>query len=160
LDKIVAPGAKLEKIAGGLERAEGPLWMRDGGYLLFSDFNSIKSWSPKRGVSMFRDRTFAGPAPEGTRVGTNGLTLDPEGRLLAGKPGDGRVVHFKKAEWVTIFADRYEDKRLNSPNDLVRRKNGDVYFTDPPYFDNVKLDDPDKLFVRELDFSGVYRATV
>jgi len=159
IDKIVPSNAKLEKLAGNLQRAEGPVWVRNGGYLLLSDLNAIMTWTPRGGLSTFHARTFPGPAPEGTRVGTNGLTLDPEGRLLACEHGNRRVSRWEKSGSVTVLADRYEDMRFNSPNDLVRRKNGDVYFTDPSYFADLKLDDPDKLFERELDFNGVYRVT-
>ena len=159
LDKIVPSRAKVEKLAGNLQRAEGPVWVRDGGYLLLSDLNSILKWTASSGLSPFHDRTFPGPAPEGTRVGTNGLTLDPEGRVIACEHGNRRISRFEKTGSVTILADRYEDQRFNSPNDLVRRKNGDVYFTDPPYFADLSLPDPEKRFQPEMGFNGVYRVT-
>jgi len=159
LDKIVPRNAQVEKVGAGLERSEGPLWVRDGGYLLFSDLNSIKQWTPGRGVSVYHDRTFSGPTPEGTRVGTNGLTFDLEGRLIACEHGDRRIVRWEKNGSVIVLADRFQNKRFNSPNDLVRKRNGDVYFTDPPYFDDLKLLDPNKLFQRDMDYSGVYRVT-
>ena len=159
LDKIVSPHAKVEKLAGNLQRSEGPVWVREGGYLLLSDLNSIMKWAPGTGLSTFRERTFSGPAPSGTRVGTNGLILDPEGRIVACEHGNRRIARWEKSGSVTILADHFEGQRFNSPNDLVRRKNGDIYFTDPAYFSNQNLPDPDKLFQRELDFSGVYRVT-
>jgi len=159
VDKLVPPNAQVEKIAAGLERSEGPLWVRDGGYLLFSEFNSIKQWTPGRGVSVYRDHIFSGPAPEGTRVGTNGLIFDPEGRLIACEHGNRRIARWERDGSVTVLADHFENKRFNSPNDLVRRSNGDVYFTDPQYFEGLKFPDPDKLFRTDMDYSGVYRVT-
>jgi gluconolactonase len=157
LDKIVPPSAQVEKVAAGLERSEGPLWDRQGGYLLFSDLNSIKQWAEGRGVTVYHPRTFSGPAPEGVRVGTNGLTFDPEGRLIGCVHGDRRIARWDKNGSLTVLADRFENKRFNSPNDLVSKRNGDVYFTDPPYFPDLNLPDPNKLFQRDMDYSGVYR---
>ena len=159
LDKIVPPNAQVEKLAGGLGRIEGPLWVRDGGYLLFSDLNAIKQWTPGKGVSVYHDRTFSGPAPEGTRVGTNGLVFDSEGRLIACEHGNRRIARWERNSSVTVLADRFENKRFNSPNDLVRKRNGDVYFTDPQYFEDLKIPDPDKVFQTDMDYSGVYRVT-
>jgi len=159
LDKIVPPKAQVEKVADGLERSEGPLWDRKGGYLLFSDLNSIKQWAEGKGVTVYHARTFSGPAPEGTRVGTNGLTFDREGRLTACEHGDRRIARWEKNGVVTVLADRFENQRFNSPNDLVCKRSGDVYFTDPPYFSDLNLPDPNKLFQRDMDLSGVYRIT-
>ncbi len=159
LDRIVPPAAQVEKVAAGLGRTEGPLWIRGAGYLLFSDLNAIRQWMPGEGVSVYHDRTFSGPAPAGRRVGTNGLTLDPEGRLIACEHGNRRISRWERNGSVTVLADRFENQRFNSPNDLVCKRNGEVYFTDPPYFDDLKSSDRNPLFRRDMNYSGVYRVT-
>lgn len=162
IDRLVPPGARVEKLSGNLQRAEGPLWI-SGGYLLFSDLNEIMKWTPGGPVSVFRGRIFSGSTPAGVRVGTNGLTLDREGRLVAVEPGNRRVSRFEKGGeaggGVTVLADRFMGKRLNSPNDLVIKKNGDVYFTDPPYYARQPVPPESPEFRQELDFSGVFRVT-
>src|SRR5438876_7594805 len=119
LDRLVSPGSKVEKLAGNLQRAEGPVWIRSGGYLLFSDLNEIMKWAPDGHLSAFRGRIFSGTAPAGVRVGTNGLTLDRQRRLVGLEPGNRRVSRFEKSGETTVLADHYMGKRLNSPNDLV-----------------------------------------
>jgi gluconolactonase len=127
---------------------------------LFSDLpkNAIMKWSPDGSVSVFRKGIFPGSYPDGVQIGSNGLTLDKQGRLIAAEHGNRRVSRIEKDGTVTVLADRYEGKRLNSPNDLVCRSNGDVYFTDPPglYRSYPQGADVPK---RELDFAGVYRVT-
>jgi gluconolactonase len=159
LDRLVPQGAKVEQVGARLQRAEGPVWVRSSGHLLFSDLNEIMRWEPDGRLSIVRNRIFTGAAPPGVRVGTNGLTLDPEDRLVGAEPGNRRVSRFDDRGNVTVLADRYMGKRLNSPNDLVIGKSGDVYFTDPPYFASQPIppDSPD--FRQELDFGGVYRIT-
>jgi gluconolactonase len=157
LDRLVPTGAKVEKVAGNLQRGEGPLWIRNGGYLLLSDLNEIMKWSPTDGLSEFRHRTFEGPAPAGIRVGTNGLTLDRQGRVVAVEHGDRRVVRFEKNGKITVLADQYMGRRFNSPNDLVIKRNGDVYFTDPAYLAQSAPTVPE--FRQELEVTGVYRVT-
>lgn len=160
LDRLVPPGAKVEKMAGDLQRAEGPVWIRGGGYLLFSDLNEIKKWAPGSSVSILRSRIFAGTTPAGVRVGTNGLAVDREGRLVGVEPGNRRVSRLAASgETMTVLADRYMGKRLNSPNDLVIKKSGDVYFTDPPYFAGQPVPPTSPEFRQELEFNGVYRVT-
>jgi gluconolactonase len=159
LDRLIAPGTAVEKLAGGFQRVEGPVWIRRDGYLLFSDLNSIRKWTTDGNVSVFRERTFAGPAPDGVRVGTNGLALDPQGRLVSVEHGNRRVSRIEQSGSITVLADRYEGKRLNSPNDLAIRRNGDIYFTDPPYFPRQASAGAHKEFQQELTFSGVYRVT-
>jgi gluconolactonase len=159
LDRLVPPGAKVEKLAGNLQRAEGPVWIRSGGYLLFSDLNEIMKWAPDSPVSILRSRIFSGTTPPGVRVGTNGLTLDREGRLVGVEPGNRRVSRFDSGGQATVLADRYMGKRLNSPNDLVIKKSGEVYFTDPPYFAGQPVPPTSPEFRQELEFNGVYRVT-
>ncbi len=156
LDDIVDPNAKIEKIAGGFQFTEGPLWVRDGGYLLFSDpnANTIYRWTPDGQVSVFRAKSgYTGvDIGEYGQPGSNGLTLDLDGRLTIDEHGNRRVTRLEKNGVLTVLADRYEGKRLNSPNDLVYRSDGTLYFTDPPFGLPKFYDDPRK----ELPFSGIF----
>lgn len=156
LDAIVPKTAKIEKLASGFQFAEGPVWVREGGYLLFSDpnANTIYRWSPDGQVSVFRTKSgYAGvDIGEYKQPGSNGLTLDKEGRLTINEHGNRRVTRLEKNGVLTVLADRYEGKRLNSPNDLVYRSDGALYFTDPPFglpktFGDSRM---------ALSFSGVY----
>jgi gluconolactonase len=158
-DGIVPPGAKLEKLAGGFSWAEGPIWVRDGQFLLFSDVprNTVYRWKEGEGVTEFlKPSGYTGESPRGGEPGSNGLTLTPDGHLVLCEHGDRRVAVLtkmvKNGPQVTLV-DRYEGKRLNSPNDLVFKSNGDLYFTDPPYGLEKLNDDPKK----ELPWNGVYR---
>jgi gluconolactonase len=160
IDKLVSPGTKIEKLHGGFRFIEGPVWVRSGSYLLFSDLqsNAIMKWSPDGSVSVFRKAIFSGSYPDGVQIGSNGLTLDKQGRLTAAEHGNRRVSRLEKDGTITVLADRYEGRRLNSPNDLVCKSNGDVYFTDPPglYRTYPQVPEAPK---RELDFAGVYRVS-
>ncbi len=158
LDKIVPPNATFEKLTDGYNWVEGPVWNRKENYLLFSDIpsNSIYKWKDGDGAKLFlRPSGYTGKDPfEGREPGTNGLTYDSEGRLVACEHGDRRVSRLEAdGKTKTTLADKYEGKRLNSPNDLVYKSNGDLYFTDPPYGLPKGMDDPR----RELDYCGVYR---
>lgn len=155
LQTIVPRDAKIEKLAGDFIFTEGPVWVKEGGAgLLFSDIpnNRIMKWTPDGKVSEFlKPSGYTGPpAPEGAFVGSNGLTLDKEGRLIICEHGDRRVTRLEKDGKLTVLADKYQGKRLNSPNDAVYRSDGSLYFTDPPYglFDEK---------AKELDFQGIYR---
>lgn len=165
LDKVLAPEAKVEKVAGGFRFVEGPVWNRNGGYLIFSDIpaNAIMTWTPSGGASVFRARIFEGEYPDGAQVGTNGLTLDKRGLIVAAEQGNRRVSRIEHDGAITVLAARYEGKRLNSPNDLViSKKSGDIYFTDPPFGllrPGQGLADAAKNPLRELDFNGVFRIT-
>ncbi|MBI3667626.1 MAG: SMP-30/gluconolactonase/LRE family protein [Acidobacteria bacterium] len=155
---LVPAGAKIEKLAGNLRFIEGPVWIhKGGGYLLFSDIpaNAIMKWTPDGQVSVFRKPVFPGSYPDGQFIGSNGLTLDRQGRLVACEHGNRRVTRTEKGRSITVLADRFEGKRLNSPNDAVFKSNGDLYFTDPPYGFQKQDDDPAK----ELQFNGVFRLT-
>ena len=163
-DKLVSPSANVEKVAGGFQFVEGPVWYRRGGYLLFSDIpgNVIRKWSPTGGATVFRDHIFAGEYPAGKQVGTNGLTLDKQGRIIAAEHGNRRVSRIAQDGMLTVLADHYEGKRLNSPNDVAVKKNGDIYFTDPPFgllTPGQGLQDAAKNPLRELEFNGVFRIT-
>jgi len=157
VDKLLPRDAKIEVLAGGFEWSEGPVWIPKGGYLLFSDIpnNVIVKWHPKKGTSEFlKPSGYTGTAPfTGAEPGTNGLMLDSKGRPIMCCHGDRQVVRLEKDGTRTVLAAKYKGKRLNSPNDLVFHKNGDLYFTDPPYGLPKRYEDP----ARELDWCGVYR---
>jgi gluconolactonase len=156
LDQIIPPGTQIEKLAEGFDWSEGPVWIKEGGYLLFSDVpsNVVYKWKAGDGVSEFlRPSGYTGSQPRGGEPGSNGLTVDSQGRLVLCEHGDRRVARLEKDRHKTTLADRYEGKRLNSPNDLVYHSNGDLYFTDPPYGLEKNVGDPKK----ELPFQGVYR---
>ena len=155
LDTIVPQGLTIEKLADGFIFTEGPVWVPDG-YLLFSDpnANTIYRWTPDGQVSVFRTKSgYAGvDVAEYGQPGSNGITLDAEGRVTIDEHGNRRVVRIEKTGAVTVLADRYQGKRLNSPNDLVYRSDGALFFTDPPFGLPKAFQDPRK----ELPFSGVY----
>ena len=154
-DALVPLDARIEKLADGFDFTEGPVWLRRGDpHLLFSDLraNAIKKWTPGAGVTDFMNPVFDGD-PAGRSVGSNGLTVDAEGRLILCEHGNRRVSRIEADGSITVLADRYDGKRLNSPNDAVYHSNGWLYFTDPPYGLAEQEDDP----ARELDFNGIYR---
>lgn len=156
LDELIAPDATIERLSEGFDWSEGPVWVSRGGYLLFSDIpkNTIHRWKEGEGLSIFmRPAGFTGPNPFGRELGTNGLTLDTQGRLVVADHGDRRIARVNEEKWTKeTLVDRYEGKRLNSPNDLVYRANGDLYFTDPPYGLEGINDCPAK----EQQHNGVY----
>lgn len=155
IDRIVPRDARLEKLAGGFQFVEGPVWHPDG-YLLFSDpnANTIYRWSPEGSVSVYRSKSGYTGFDIGVyhQPGSNGLTLDRDGLLTINEHGNRRVTRLERPGNITVLADRYEGKHLNSPNDLVYRSDGTLYFTDPPFGLPKAFDDPRK----ELPFSGVY----
>lgn len=156
LDELLPPGAKIEVVSCCFEWAEGPVWVRQGGYLLFSDIprNAIMKWQEGVGVSVFMQPSgYTGVVPYGPEPGSNGLLLDPQGRLVICEHGDRRISVLYWDGGKRTLVDSYQGKRLNSPNDAVFASNGDLYFTDPPYGLPKQWDDPR----RELDFCGVYR---
>ncbi len=134
LDALIAADAAFEKLGEGFKWTEGPVWSRKGGFLLFSDIpnNVIQKWEPGKGMSVFvKPSGYHGSAPfTGPEPGTNGLTFDSAGRLVACMHGDRQVGRFEDGKW-TALADKFEGKRLNSPNDLVFHSSGALYFTDP-----------------------------
>jgi gluconolactonase len=157
LDDIIPPGAKIEVLAGGFAWAEGPVWIKQGGYVLFSDIphNAVMKWKDGEGVSVYmKPSGFTGVGPYSDEPGSNGLVIDAQGRLVSCEHGDRRIARLETRGGKKTLVDSYQGKRLNSPNDLVYRSNGDLYFTDPPYgLPQRGLDDP----TAELDFCGVYR---
>jgi len=156
-DELVPADAKLEVLAEGFEWTEGPVWSKFEGYLLFSDIprNTIYRWDEENGLRVYiRPAGYSGAEPPGFELGTNGLLFDAEGRLVACDHGNRQIVRFDTTNFTrTTLADRYEGKRLNSPNDAVFRSNGDLYFTDPPYGLRGLNDSP----LKELPYNGVYR---
>lgn len=157
LNALLPPNAVVEKIADGFAWVEGPVWRRKENYLLFSDVinNIIFKWQAGKSASVFLTPSgYTGTAPFiGKEPGANGLAFDPEGRLVMCEHGDRRLSRLEADGSKTTLVDRYQGKRINSPNDLLIRPNGDLYFTDPPFGLPKAFDDPQK----ELDFSGVYR---
>jgi gluconolactonase len=160
-DALVPQDAKMQIICEGFAWCEGPVWIRDGGFLLFSDIpnNAIMRWDEKSGCSLFlKPAGYTGATPRGGESGANGLALDRKGRLILCQHGDRRVARLDsswddpKPNYVTV-ADRYDGKRFNSPNDATVHSSGAIYFTDPPYGLEKNIDDPAK----ELPFQGVYR---
>lgn len=156
IDALVPRDASLERVATGFPFTEGPVWAREG-YLLFSspDLNTIFRWTPDGLVDVYRPKS----GYTGTNIGayhqpgSNGLTFDRDGRLTICEHGNRRVTRLEKRGNLTVLADRYEGKRFNSPNDLVYRSDGALYFTDPPFGLPGVFDDSQK----ELPFSGVFR---
>ena len=156
IDEIVGPNPKIFKLAEGFQFTEGPVWVRDGGYLIFSDPNANTQYKyTKEGeLSVFRHPSGYSGADiaDYSQPGSNGLTLDHEGRLTINEHGNRRVTRLEKDGRLTVLADRYEGQRLNSPNDLVYRSDGTLYFTDPPFGLPGFFNDPRK----ELPYSGVF----
>lgn len=153
---LIAPDAVIEKLAGDFLFTEGPIWFR-AGYLVFSDIpaNTMYKWDPAAGISVFRKPSgFDGAEwPAGAFIGSNGLTLDPEGRLIICEHGNRRVTRMENDGSLTVLATHDGDRKLNSPNDVVFKSDGAMYFTDPPYGFVAQDQDPAK----ELDYNGVYR---
>ncbi len=155
VDSIVPLDTQLEKVATGFPFTEGPVWAREG-YLLFSspDLNTIFRWTPDGQVDIYRPKSgYTGTnIGEYHQAGSNGLTFDREGRLTICEHGNRRITRLEKRGNLTVLADSYEGKRFNSPNDLVYRSDGTLYFTDPPFGLPKVFDDPRK----ELAFSGIF----
>lgn len=161
LDALIAPDAAIEKLADGFAWSEGPVWRKavGGGYLLFTDIprNTIYKWQDSSGLSVFlRPAGYTGAHPPGRELGSNGLTLDAHDSLVMADHGNRQIARLDEGNFTKVtLVDRYEGKRLNSPNDLVYRSNGDLYFTDPPYgLFGLNADS-----AKELSFNGVYRLT-
>lgn len=156
LDRVIDTALPVERVASGFRFTEGPVWLPEG-HLLFSDpnANTIYRWTRDGQVVVYRPKSgYTGvDIGEYTQPGSNGLTLDARGRLVIAEHGNRRITRLERNGLLTVLVDRYEGKRLNSPNDLVFKSDGALYFTDPPFglprFDS----DPRK----ELPFNGVFR---
>lgn len=164
LDAIVSATAQPEIISEGYKWSEGPQWLAETKTLIFSDVptNTIYQWMEGKGTSVYLTPSgYTGTTPRGGEMGSNGLTLTPDGKLVLCQHGDRRVARMEaplndpKPVFITL-ADNFEGKKLSSPNDVVVRSNGDVFFTDPPYgLESQSDDDPAK----ETAFNGVYKAS-
>ena len=170
LDEIIAPDAKLETLGSGFGLTEGPVWVQHGGggYLLFSDnaANKIYKWSPRAPLSVYLQKsgytgndvnnagaqTVSGGGVAILLIGSNGLTLDPEGRLLITAMTDRTVVRLEPDGKRTMLAERYEGKRFNGPNDIAAKSDGAIYFTDTPWGVRGAEHSPD----RELPYNGFF----
>ena len=180
LDELIPAGAQVERVAtaAGFKWTEGPVWVKAGGFLLFAEIpsNSIRKWTPGGQVTTFMQpsgyqgsTSYGGPEP-----GSNGMTLDARGRLTVAGHAQRSVWRMERMDQqklginqigtafaeihqngpITILAESYRGKRLNSPNDLVYKSDGSLYFTDPPYGLRTQSDsDPQK----QLQVNGVYR---
>lgn len=160
LNSIVAPDAKMEILSEGHDWTEGPVWVPSLNAVLFCDIppNKIFLWSETKGSSLYLTPSgYTGPAERGGEVGSNGLLLDSDGNLILCQHGDRRVARMDApldlpvSQFVSL-AERWDGKRFNSPNDAAFHANGDLYFTDPPYGLEFRMEDSTK----EIDFQGVY----
>ena len=165
VDAILPADAAIEKIGDDCKWTEGPIWVR-GGYLLFADIpnNCIMKWTPDGRLSVFMQPSgYTGAEPfKGIEPGSNGMTMDARGRVTVAGHAARNVWRFESLKSsaphsgfkVTVLADKYQGKRLNSPNDLVYKSDGSLYFTDPPYGLETQADNDPK---KELTFNGVFR---
>lgn len=160
LDAIVPPGAQMEVLSEGHIWVEGPVWVPELQSILYSDIdnNSVYRWRSASGTDelWLKPSGYTGDVPREGESGSNGLTLDTRGRLILAQHGDRRIVRMDAplsapAPRFQVLASGWDGKRFNSPNDVAVRRNGDVYFTDPPY----GLEGGNE--PQELDFQGVYR---
>jgi gluconolactonase len=159
IDRIVPAGAKLELVTSGFSWTEGTVWVKDRLYFADIPGNSIHTWAPGKAVTTFlKPSGYQGSAPfGGIEPGSNGMTLDASGRLTVAGHAQRDVYRLESLSPgapITILADSYQGKRLNSPNDVVYKSDGSLYFTDPPYGLPSQADnDPAK----QLQVNGVYR---
>ena len=148
LERIVSSGQNIEKLGdgygGGDGPAEGPLWWKEGSYLLFSDIHNNRrmKWAQGQGVTLFQEPTNR----------ANGLTRDLQGRLLAAEHDSRRVTRQEPDGSITVVANSFKGQRLNRPNDVIVKSDGAIYFTDP-------WTSPLPREQWDLTFSGVYRVT-
>lgn len=154
---LIDKDAKIEVLAEGFDWSEGPAWVKNGGYLLFSDVprNTIYKWKEDEGITEFlKPSGYTGKMPYGDEPGSNGLIINQKGNLVACEHGDRRVSEMPlDIGGKRTLADNHAGKRFNSPNDVIQKSNGDYYFTDPPYGLPKKWDDT----TRETGIFGVYR---
>jgi gluconolactonase len=155
IDQLIPKDAEIKVLATGFKWAEGPVWKADSGELLFSDVpnNVIHAWNGEKIREFMRPSGYTGVEDYGREAGSNGLTFDSRGQLILAEHGDRRVAVLTKHGGKMTVADRFEGKRLNSPNDVVVHSSGAIYFTDPIYGLPEGENDPS----REIDTCGVYR---
>ncbi len=164
VDSLIPPDAVIEVLAEGFDWAEGPVWIEDGEYLLFSDVptNRIYRWKEGEGLQVWLEPSgYTGAAPRGGEPGSNGLLLDGAARLVLCQHGDRRVARLDAPltapePTFTTLADRYQGMQFSSPNDAAFGSDGALFFTDPPYGLPEGPGDPTK----ETPFNGVYRLGV
>jgi gluconolactonase len=160
MNQLVPKGAKIEVLAEGYVWSEGPVWVSQGNFLLYSDVptNKVYKWKEGEGASVYLDPSgYTGGNLRGGESGSNGLVLDTKGNLILCQHGDRRVARMlsstsKPSSQFETLAGKFQGGRFNSPNDLVYNRKGELYFTDPPYGLVKKEKDPK----REIDFQGVY----
>ena len=154
-DALAPRDARIEKVAGGFQFTEGPLWRPDG-RLWFSDVigNVVRSVTPAGQVELLiQESGGKTDAPAGSFIGSNGMIAGKDGEVLLCQHTNRRIVRVGKDLKMTPFLEKFEGKRFNSPNDLAYKSDGSLYFTDPPYGLLKQDDDPAK----ELKFNGVFR---
>ncbi|MEC7542157.1 MAG: SMP-30/gluconolactonase/LRE family protein, partial [Verrucomicrobiota bacterium] len=160
MNQLVPKGAKIEVLAEGYVWSEGPVWVSQGDFLLYSDVptNKVYKWKEGEGASVYLNPSgYTAKNPRGGESGSNGLLLDARGNLILCQHGDRRVARMltptsKPSSRFETLAGAFRGNRFNSPNDLVYNRKGELYFTDPPYGLVKKEKDPK----REIDFQGVY----
>ena len=160
LDKLINPTAKIEVIAEGFTRSEGPLWVEEHELLLFSDVpnNKVYKWSETQGLKEYLEASgYTGKTERGGEKGSNGLLLDRKGNLVLCQQGNRQVARMDaplvlpKSRYISL-ASKFNGKKLNSPNDIIQRSNGDLFFTDPAY--GLNDQETEK---KELSTNGVYK---
>ena len=155
MDALIDPSARIEVLSSGFAWGEGPVWIKEGNYLLFSDVhrNQVIKWTEGVGVEVFLEPSgFTGLGDYSLGLGSNGLAIDDQGRLVSCEHGDRRLSVMVFGEGKRTLVDNFKGKRFNSPNDLAIARTGRIYFTDPTYGLPRREDDP----TREIDFAGVY----
>jgi gluconolactonase len=157
-DALMPADAKIEVLASGFIWSEGPVWVKSGGFLLFSDVpnNTVHKWTQKDGLSTFlKPSGYTGLGFYSNEPGSNGLTINLSGELVSAEHGDRRISAMPlTGQGKRTLADKFEGKRLNSPNDVIQHSSGSYYFTDPPYgLASQQDNDPNK----EQKLNGVYR---
>ncbi|MEX0928598.1 MAG: SMP-30/gluconolactonase/LRE family protein [Balneolales bacterium] len=161
LDQVLNTRSIPQVIGDGYIWAEGPVWVEEHSFLLFSDVpaNRIYKWTETDGISVYLEPSgLTGEVERGGEIGSNGLDIGLDGKLLLSQHGDRAISRMEAAPAspaavFSVLSSHFDGKKLNSPNDLVQHSNGDIYFTDPPYGLEEGVNDP----ARELDFQGVYR---
>lgn len=154
LDAVIAPGAQMELLANGFQWSEGPTWLWREKAVVFSDVpqNTAYKWTAKRGIEVFlRPSGYTGSQLQFQEPGSNGLTVGPDGHLVLCQHGDRRISTLS-AHGFKPLAAYYQYKKFNSPNDLTYDRQGNLYFTDPPYGLTGLNDSP----LKEIPFNGVY----
>jgi gluconolactonase len=157
-DAVIATTERVEKLADGFTWAEGPTWIANGQYLVFTDVpeNTMYRWSPQQGLSVFlKPSGYGGPPIAGIReAGANGLMYEGADSVLLADSGTRLIARLDlRTKQKKTLVERFEGKRFNSPNDVIRKRDGTIFFTDPPY----GLKEMNTSPLKEQKFNGVYR---